>query len=605
MAAANYKIPPTFDEGKPYESWKNEVQMWTRVTELGKKKQALAVALALTGRARETAMEVPIDDLNKDAGMTTLLDALDKLFLKEEKDVTYEAYSNFDRITRDSDVSMTDYIIDFEKRYLRMRKYKMELPDAVLAFKLLDTACIEVKDRQLALTACTDLTFASMKSGLKRIFGGKTSAKMMGINQDIAYVATEQRRQRSRSSWPEGEQSKTPLPGTNPLDKHGSRSKCAICQSTFHWAKDCPHKGEQVTLTQDIDECNITLFTKESHTDAEIFLTECFSSAIIDTACTHTVCGEEWLDSYITGLSKSESEKMKRTEQRSNRPFKFGDGKVVHATRTLKIPAKIGQTKCNIETEVVPVKIPLLLSKSSMKKAGTVLNMENGSAVMFNQPVQLDFASSGHYCVNIMDTGGEPSKSDDCVLVATGGGTSNEHSDEDILAVSENMSKAEKQKMLVKLHRQFGHASAELLMGGLMAALRKQLRSTNERYEMGDKVYYKRGDCPEWKGPGTVIGQDGAVVFVRHGGTCVRVHYLRLMKERNEADEQQAVNDNSESTTDFGQRHNLTVAADNMDHDDDAAEDHTSDDSDMDDTRTGVETQTQDKGALAPDGYAL
>ena len=112
---------------------------------------------------------------------------------------------------------------------------------------------------------------------------------------------------------------------------------------------------------------------------------------------------------------------------------------------------------------------------------------------------------------------------------------------------------------------------------------------------MGDEVYYKRGDCPEWKGPGTVIGQDGAVVFVRHGGTCVRVHYLRLMKERNEADEQQAVNDNSESTTDFGQRHNLTVAA----------EDHTSDDSDMDDTRTGVETQTQDKGALAPDGYAL
>ena len=122
MAAANDKIPPIFDKGKPYESWKNEVQMWTRVTELGKKKQALAVALALTGRARETAMEVPIDDLNKDAGMTTLLDALDKLFLKEEKDVTYEAYSNFDRITRDSDVSMTDYIIDFEQRYLRMRR---------------------------------------------------------------------------------------------------------------------------------------------------------------------------------------------------------------------------------------------------------------------------------------------------------------------------------------------------------------------------------------------------------------------------------------------------------------------------------------------------
>lgn len=88
---------------------------------------------------------------------------------------------------------MTDNIIDFEQRYSWMRKYKMELPDAVLAFKLVDTACLDTKDRQLALTACTDLTFASMKSALKRIFGGNTTAEIgMGINQETAYI-TEQR----------------------------------------------------------------------------------------------------------------------------------------------------------------------------------------------------------------------------------------------------------------------------------------------------------------------------------------------------------------------------------------------------------------------------
>lgn len=64
-----------------------------------------------------------------------------------------------------------------------MRKYKMELPDAVLAFKLLDTACLDVKDRQLALTACADLTFASLKSALKRIFTGNAFASKVGINQ--------------------------------------------------------------------------------------------------------------------------------------------------------------------------------------------------------------------------------------------------------------------------------------------------------------------------------------------------------------------------------------------------------------------------------------
>lgn len=89
---------------------------------------------------------------------------------------------------RDSHVSMTDVIIEFEHKNSRLSKCKTKLPDAVLSFKLLDTACLEVKDRQLALTVCTELTFASMKSALKRIFGGNSSATTMGISQETVYV---------------------------------------------------------------------------------------------------------------------------------------------------------------------------------------------------------------------------------------------------------------------------------------------------------------------------------------------------------------------------------------------------------------------------------
>jgi len=65
----------------------------------------------------------------------------------------------------------------------------------------------------------------------------------------------------------------------------------------------------------------------------------------------------------------------------------------------------------------------------------------------------------------------------------------------------------------------------------IQRALRKQLRpidDIDDRYETGDKVYFKRVDCTEWKGPGVVIGQDGVVIFMRHGGTYVRVHHSRL-----------------------------------------------------------------------------
>lgn len=86
--------------------------------------------------------------------------------MKDEKDRQYDAYTEFHILKRDSNVSMLDYVIEFERIYNKMSKLKMKLPDAVPAFKLLDTAGLTIKDKQLALTACADLTISSMKSAL-------------------------------------------------------------------------------------------------------------------------------------------------------------------------------------------------------------------------------------------------------------------------------------------------------------------------------------------------------------------------------------------------------------------------------------------------------
>ena len=37
-------------------------------------------------------------------------------------------------------------------------------------------------------------------------------------------------------------------------------------------------------------------------------------------------------------------------------------------------------------------------------------------------------------------------------------------------------------------------------------------------------VYYKKKDGSVWHGPATVLGQDGQLVLVKHGGVYVRVH---------------------------------------------------------------------------------
>ena len=69
------------------------------------------------------------------------------------------------------------------------------------------------------------------------------------------------------------------MPRTNPLSRYGGRSKCVICQSTYRWVKDCPHKNEQVKLTEENvntarEQFNITLFSNESASDTGILIVD-------------------------------------------------------------------------------------------------------------------------------------------------------------------------------------------------------------------------------------------------------------------------------------------------------------------------------------------
>ena len=41
-------------------------------------------------------------------------------------------------------------------------------------------------------------------------------------------------------------------------------------------------------------------------------------------------------------------------------------------------------------------------------------------------------------------------------------------------------------------------------------------------------IYYKRNNDIKWKGPGKIAGQDGSVVFIRHGDFYIKVHCSRI-----------------------------------------------------------------------------
>lgn len=68
----------------------------------------------------------------------------------------------------------------------------------------------------------------------------------------------------------------------------------------------------------------------------------------------------------------------------------------------------------------------------------------------------------------------------------------------------------------------------------LAKALKSQVRTHNDvAYKTGDLVYFKR-DKVTWQGPGTVIGQDGQQVLIKHGAYYVRVHPCNVKLKINE-----------------------------------------------------------------------
>ena len=481
--AAGYKNPPKFEEDC-YERWKNELEIWQLVTDLEKKKQALAVTLSLTGKAREAALNIKAEDLNSDEGMNTLIETLDKLFLQETIDSAYDAYKNFDGFRKPGNMNIHDYIVEFDQRYQKSVKHKMTLPDAVLAFKLLDNANLSNHERQLALTACTDLSYDKMKSAMKRIFGPNRHSdqnSFKGVSSAIkqeSAMLTEYRKPKELRN--------VKTRGTNPLNKFGKPTRCKICQSIFHWWKECPHNASMVKIAEhedknddvkdNLEECNITLFTESRKIENEIFVVESRNSAVIDTACTQTVCGEKWLHQYQMHIKDGELR-----SSFSNRPFRFGDGQVVKSFKQVVLPAKIGSTKCSIKTEVVKANIPLLLSKESLKRADTVLDLKNDTAEMFGEPVKLHFTSSGHYCIDISND------------------ESAEHNvpESTVLLIDENMDENRKKKILSKLHQQFGHSSANRLKQLLKSAGINNDSTLN----MLDQIVEKCDVCVKHKKP--------------------------------------------------------------------------------------------------------
>ena len=128
---------PQYRVGKPYELFKNELLAWEAVTELDKKKRGIVVALALPDddscQLRAKLFDkFTVEDLNKDGGLQTVIDFLDKQLGTDDLADKLMKFGEFDDY-RQTTESVSDFIGKFEQLCNRMAKGGTKYSSDILA----------------------------------------------------------------------------------------------------------------------------------------------------------------------------------------------------------------------------------------------------------------------------------------------------------------------------------------------------------------------------------------------------------------------------------------------------------------------------------------
>ena len=124
-------------------------------------------------------------------------------------------------------------------------------------------------------------------------------------------------------------------------------------------------------------------------------MSESLNCALLDSGCSSTVCGKNWLQCYTDTLPDG----VDPQEKSSGKSSRFGPGRSFVSLKQINIPVNIGDVQARILTDVVDCEIPLLLSSPTLKAANSQIDFVNDTIHMYGRDIPLQHTSNGHYCI--------------------------------------------------------------------------------------------------------------------------------------------------------------------------------------------------------------
>ena len=367
MSCANKFIQPPLlpKDGSGYTIWKKEIEFWCSITKIVAAERAITIYFSLPegSKAKTTAQQIPKALLNSQNGVKALLEALDEVYLPNTAMRLFNCHNNLRTITRKPDGLVHDYLSEFERAKFEFEQEGMEKDTIVLGLDLLSQCKLPQEKNQLVMSGLTEVTYANVKAKLSAIFSfehdkyNKFADSEKSEPEEVFYSRNQfnqrgnssnysarfdnrsrkrpryskggnsySRHEVERNSYGRQDAEKPPAYRTkNPNGNDGRPSRCNICQSIFHWFRDCPHAHEKNATREQLKERSnqvnfsglvaFTGFAEESSEICKIRLLreETKGCAIVDSGCATTVCGTGWMEEFIENLCDEEKNNVKES----------------------------------------------------------------------------------------------------------------------------------------------------------------------------------------------------------------------------------------------------------------------------------------------------
>ena len=333
--------------------------------------------------------------------MDKLVEKLDTLFLEDKNQSAFICYENYHR---EYNTSINDYLIQFDRHVAKLREFQITLPEPVLAYRALKSANLSPENERLIRATINNLTLYDMAQQLKKITRGNLTLINTSQQQSISVkkemdIAFSRDDTHSKDNQILYAYNKPPLPfhlsSSSTNNRRGPRKfngrysnrqspNCYICGWKFHYSNKCPYSKTNNTTTQENmvllneykNDChnetgsceevaNIVLLNREK-LDNSSLLGQTINCYLGLRGKYHRMRKEmAWLLSwdFAWGLKK------KIPYEEGTKYFKFGDRLKVKSLKKVTLPCVIAKMNVKIMSDVVDADIPLLLSKTAMKRA--------------------------------------------------------------------------------------------------------------------------------------------------------------------------------------------------------------------------------------------